>query len=94
MFPLYDDNPHSRTPWLTYLIVLVNVIVQVMVWQLPSILASQCESCILDFEIFRDHPLPEAFGGGRRLVDRLFLVLRARVSARSQAVHFLNPNRR
>jgi hypothetical protein len=62
--------------------------------KVPSILASQCESCILDFEIFREHPLPEAFGGGRRLVDRLFLVLRARVSARSQAVHFLNPNRR
>jgi membrane associated rhomboid family serine protease len=36
MFPLYDDNPHSRTPWVTYLIVLVNVIVQVMVWQLPD----------------------------------------------------------
>ena len=25
MFPLYDDNPHTRTPWLTIAIILVNL---------------------------------------------------------------------
>jgi membrane associated rhomboid family serine protease len=37
MFPLYDDNPHTRTPWVTYAIILVNVIVQVMVSQMPDV---------------------------------------------------------
>lgn len=37
MFPLYDDNPHVRTPWLTVAIILVNVVVHFMVAQLPDV---------------------------------------------------------
>jgi membrane associated rhomboid family serine protease len=37
MFPLYDLNPHSRTPWITLAIILANVLIQVMVSQLPEV---------------------------------------------------------
>jgi len=33
MFPLYDDNPHTRTPWLTLAIILANVVIQLQVSQ-------------------------------------------------------------
>src|SRR5687767_6454968 len=34
--PLYDDNPHQRVPWITLLIIAINVLVQFQVSQLSE----------------------------------------------------------
>src|SRR3990170_8876653 len=36
IFPLYDLNPHRRTPWITVLIILANIGVTVWMTQLPA----------------------------------------------------------
>lgn len=36
MFPLYDTNPHHRTPWFTLLIILINVGVMLWLSQQPD----------------------------------------------------------
>lgn len=36
MIPLYDTNPHRRTPWFTLLIILVNIGVMIWLYKQPQ----------------------------------------------------------
>ncbi len=67
MFPLRDDNPHVLTPWVTYVIVGLNVLAWVLVQGMgadPSLARSVCNLGLVPGELLGTLPAGTQFPVG------------------------------
>lgn len=71
MFPIRDDNPQILTPYVTYAIVGLNIVIWALVQGLgtnPSLAASVCTLGLIPGEVLANIPLGSQFAVGPNLL--------------------------